>query len=309
MSSVIVAIFALYICTLLSSVQTQCLAVPPNIQSRIQTNGTIKLHYLFREGSGDSFVIFLHGWPQDAYEWIEMMEIMPPEFNLIAPDNRGIGLSEFASTGYDKATMAKDVLRLMDSLGIQKAHFITHDIGAQIGYAFAAQFPDRTLSFTLMDVPIPGTPIFKSFNMMTLFWHFAFNAAPAGIPETLTTGQESYYYGTLFLRNYEGFPGALSDAQVTHPIQVYTDPQTATAGFNLYRAFDQDSKDNEEFFKDKLQMPVLALNAGRLFPEPYAVEMMTPLAVNVTGKAIDSGHWIPEEKPQEVVDLFLKLIG
>eukprot|EP00190_Bangiopsis_sp_CCMP1999_P000628 CAMPEP_0198730844 /NCGR_PEP_ID=MMETSP1475-20131203/26653_1 /TAXON_ID= ORGANISM="Unidentified sp., Strain CCMP1999" /NCGR_SAMPLE_ID=MMETSP1475 /ASSEMBLY_ACC=CAM_ASM_001111 /LENGTH=249 /DNA_ID=CAMNT_0044493711 /DNA_START=332 /DNA_END=1082 /DNA_ORIENTATION=- len=229
------------------------------------------------------------------------------KYDVIAVDLRGVGLSDKPSTGYDKKTMAEDIAALMDELGVESAHIVGHDIGGMTGFAFASMYPKRTHSFTIMDVPIPGTPAFDNIASNPLAWHFAFHAAEE-VPEALTTGREVFYYGE-FIRSLWGAPNALTPGQIQVTIDAYSSPKTATAGFNWYREFSQDAEDNEEFFEQgKLQMPVLALNAGRLSPQPYVLQMMKQLAVDVRGQAVDSGHWIPEEQPALVVKLLKALI-
>ena len=63
--------------------------------------------------------------------------------HLIVPDLRGMGLSSYPDTGYEKKTQAQDIARVMDKLNVQKADLVTHDIGNMVGYALAAQYPDR----------------------------------------------------------------------------------------------------------------------------------------------------------------------
>ena len=267
-----------------------------------------KLHYVRSRETGGPPVLLLHGWPQFWAEWVGVMELMPEEYDVIAVDLRGFGLSDKPADGYDKRTQAMDIAALMDELGLESAHIVGHDIGGMIGFAFASMFSARTRSFTIIDVPLPGSPFFDNIAADPRAWHFAFNAAE-DIPEALTTGREAIFYGD-FIRKLSGSPNAVTSSQISVFVDEYRNPATATAGFNWYRAFDQDAEDFEKFFSQgKLEMPVLALNAARLSPQPYVLLMMRQYATDVRGRGMDSGHWIPEERPFQLVQLLKELIS
>ena len=70
---------------------------------------------------------------------------------VIVPDLRGMGLSSHFEAGYDKKTQAGDVARVLESLKIEKTDLVTHDIGNMVGYALAAQYPDRVTRWVVMD--------------------------------------------------------------------------------------------------------------------------------------------------------------
>ena len=88
------------------------------------------------------------------------------------------------------------------------------------------------------------------------------------------------------------------------------------AGFEYYRAFPQDAIQNMNYSKTKLTMPVLALGAGYIptlggnVTMPTIVYGMKILAQNVRGIIVpNSGHWIPEERPDFVIKQLIKFFG
>lgn len=112
------------------------------------------------------------------------------------------------------------------------------------------------------------------------------------------------------MREIQGAPDALTPSEIRVAVDAYSVPSTAEAGFEWYRAFERDAKDNDRFAsKGKLRMPVLALNGGRISTVPYVLQMMQELAVDVRGGAVDSGHWIPEESAEEVVGRIVQLVS
>jgi pimeloyl-ACP methyl ester carboxylesterase len=270
---------------------------PDGFTSARTTTAPVNLHYV-RDGGPGETVILLHGWPQTWASWAEVMPLLAADYDVIAIDLRGSGGSDKPDGGYDKKTMAVDVKALMDELGITSANIVGHDIGGMVAYAFASQFPDAAQTVTIIDVPLPGTPIFGMIAADPRAWHFSFHAAPE-VPEALTTGREAFYYGH-FMQAVDAGAGGIGEAEIAITVEAYSDPANATAGFNWYRAFPQDAADNAEFMKIPLPMPVLGLNAARLMSVPYVVEMMKPIATTVEGQALDSGHWIPETVPEQL---------
>lgn len=272
--------------------------IPEGFESARTTTADVNLHYV-RDGGPGETVILMHGWPQTWASWVEVMPLLSADYDVIAVDLRGVGASDKPEDGYDKATMARDIKALMDELNISSANIVGHDVGGMTAFAFASQFPEAADTVTIIDVPIPGTPTFAGISVDPRAWHFAFNAAPDNVPEVLTVGQEDFFYGE-FMKKFDAGAGGITDVEIAITVDAYSDPKTAIAGFNWYRAFAQDVKDNTAFMETQLEMPVLGLNAGRLAPVPYVRDMLTPLATTVEGQAFDSGHWIPETRPEEL---------
>ena len=73
-----------------------------------------------------------------------MAAALAKDHTVIVPDLRGMGLSSYPDTGYDKKTQGQDIARVMDKLNVQKADLVTHDIGNMVGYALAAQYPNAS---------------------------------------------------------------------------------------------------------------------------------------------------------------------
>jgi pimeloyl-ACP methyl ester carboxylesterase len=275
-------------------------AVPAGFKSETVQAGSVKLHYV-RDGGNGEAVIMLHGFPQTWTAWKKVMPLMSEKHDVIAVDLRGVGGSDKPKDGYDKKTSAQDIKNLMDTLSIKQAHIVGHDIGGMIAYAFAAQFPDRAATITIIDVPLPGTDIFKMVSADPRAWHFAFHDDPT-VPEVLVTGKEEFYY-TNFMQRVDAGMGIIGKEEFDDAVKAYSVPETMKTGFEWFRTARIDAKDNEQWFKTKLTTPVLGLNAGKLAPFPYIVEMMKPYAATVEGQAMDSGHWIPESKPEELAKL------
>lgn len=283
-------------------------AIPPGFTSHVQQNAEVNFYYVRRDNATGPPVLLLHGWPQNWASWGSVMRLLPTSFDVIAVNQRGIAPSDAPLTGYKKSDMAHDIAGLLDSVDLNSVHLVGHDIGGMVSFAFAAIFPERARSLTIIDVPLAGTAVFDQTNADPRAWHFGFNGAKE-FPEALTTGRESFFYPE-FMREVAGGPDALTPQEIRISVNACSVPSTACAGFEWYRTFSEDAIDNKEFAKQgKFRMPVLALNAGRLQPVPFVLLMMRELAEDVSGQTLDTGHWIPEEAPEKLVALFTEFVS
>jgi pimeloyl-ACP methyl ester carboxylesterase len=268
--------------------------------------GDVRLHYV-TAGDGPA-VILLHGWPQSWYMWRDVMPGLAARHRVIAPDLRGLGDSSRPAGGYDKKTLAEDVWRLAhEVLGEQRVFVVGHDWGGPTAFALAAQHRDAVRRVAIFDVPVPGdgTPV-----MFNNRWHHGLHWE-IDFPEELTADREEIYLG-FFYRNWGARPDAISEQAQREYLRTYRQPGAMRAGFNLYRATPQDVADNQAFLaQGKLQMPVLcyggAHGRGRGMA---ALDSWRRVAEDVRGGVADNcGHWIPEERPDWVVEQLLAFFG
>jgi len=258
----------------------------------------LRLHYV-TEGEGPRTIVLLHGFPQTWWEWHRVIGAFAEAgFRVVAPDYRGAGNSWKPQSGYDKRTMAGDIRTLLrDHLNIEdQIVLVGHDIGLMVAYAYAQAYRDELSHLVLADAPLPGTSVFDRLRSDPRVWHFAFHGA-RDLPELLVQGRERQYLQYFF------------DARTTDPsstdIDVYADaysaPGAMRAGFELYRAFDQDAVDNRAALaaNGKLTVPVLAIGGEISTTGPLMAEMLGEVAEHVTARIIaGTAHWVPEEAPQ-----------
>jgi len=264
--------------------------------------GDVRLHYV-TAGQGPA-VVLLHGWPQTWYMWRDVMSGLAPHYRVIAPDLRGLGDSSRPADGYDKKTLAQDVWHLVHDVLREESLFVVgHDWGGPTAFALAAQHREAVRRVAIFDVPIPGDGTSVFFNNR---WHHGFHWE-SDLPEELTVGREDIYLG-FFYRNWGARPDAISEEAQQEYLRAYRQPGAMRAGFNFYRAMRQDVLDNEAFIAaGKLNMPVLCyggtLGRGRGMG---AIESWRRVATDVRGGIAENcGHWIPEERPEWVVEQLL----
>ncbi len=273
----------------------------------------IQMHYVIG-GKGDPIVL-LHGWPQTWYAWRHIMPALAKNYTVIVPDLRGLGDSSKPFTGYDGKTTAEDIYQLVSQLGFKQIFLIGHDIGAQTAYSYAAFYPNNVSKLVIMELTFPG--YMPPSPGGTGLWWISFHQTP-DIPEILVQGKEREYL-TWFYRGLAYNPSAITQADIDEFVSHYSAPGGMRAGFEYYKAFPQNAKDNIELAATvNLTIPVLVLS-GDIYPVlggdiPGSMTLNSiqslALAANVQGVIVPySGHWIPEERPDFLLDQLSKFFG
>ena len=131
----------------------------------------------------------LHGFGDTGDMWAPLANALIKDHTVIVPDLRGMGLSSQPAGGYDKKTQGVDIAMVMDKLNVQKADLVTHDIGNMVGYALAAQYPDRITKWAVIDAPLPGIGPWDEILKSPLLWHFNFRGPDV---DRLVKGREAH---------------------------------------------------------------------------------------------------------------------
>ena len=266
---------------------------PASFRSQeIATNGAT-IHV--RVGGKGPAAVLLHGHAETGDMWAPMAADLARDHTVVVPDLRGLGLSSKPAGGFDKKTQARDIAGVLDALKISSVDLVTHDIGNMVGYAFAAQYPDRVRRFVLIDAPVPGIGPWEEILKTPMLWHFRFGGPDM---ERLVAGRERIYLDR-FWNEFSAHPDRFDEASREHYAKLYAMPGAMHSGFAQFAAFDQDGIDNKALLAQggKLKMPVLALGGEKSFG-PMMATVMRAAATDVTEGVIpDSGHWIMEENP------------
>jgi pimeloyl-ACP methyl ester carboxylesterase len=174
-----------------------------------------------------------------------------------------------------------------------------HDIGLMVAYAYAQAFRSEVTHLAVMDAPLPGTNVFDRLRADPRVWQFAFHNV-RDVPEMLVAGRERLYLQTFFnARFYD--PSAIDETDLDIFTSAYAATGAMRAGFELYRAFDRDIRDNREALaaNGKLTIPVLAVGGDISTTGPLMAEMMHEVADVVSEFRVPrTGHWIAEENTE-----------
>jgi len=276
---------------------------------RVEANG-IGLHAVI--GGQGPALLLLGGWPENWFAWRYLMLPLSRDFTVIAVDPRGVGLSEKPAGGYDADTLVADMFGLMDTIGHQKFSMVGHDVGLWVGYAMAADRPERIERIALGEAIIPGLspspPLLSDDRWLSDFlWHFNFNRALV-VNERLVEGREDLYFGYQFdtkAGSAAGFPAYGKEFYIETLRRV---PGALKASFDYYRAIDQSIPQYRRRKERKIAVPILAFSGALACGEMVADELRT-VAVDVDSVVIpECGHYPAEEQPVALLEALQRFL-
>ncbi|WP_116451645.1 alpha/beta fold hydrolase [Blastococcus litoris] len=262
-----------------------------------------------RVGGSGPPLLLLHGYPETHLMWGGVAAELAQDFTVVAPDLRGYGDSSQPPTvpsheTYGKRAMAADGVALMRQLGFGRFDVVGHDRGGRAAYRLALDSPDAVRRLTVMDVIPTGEVWERADARFALgYWHWAFLALAEPVPETIIAHDpEHFFFDAEFGGAIRGFA---ADA-VADYARCVRDPAVVHAICEDYRAgatCDRRDDDADRASGRTIGSPVQVLWAGRgaLAAWYDPLEVWRRWADDVTGSAIDSGHFMVEERPAETL--------
>ncbi len=262
----------------------------------------VRIHYVIG-GSGPPLLL-VHGWPETWYEWRKMMPLLAKHYTVVAADLRGMGDSSLGPDGYDKKTLGKDMHDLMTGLGYNKVTLIGHDWGAPIAYAYAAAYRNEVQKLVMIE----GAPMGSWLPSTDLLWFFPFLRIP-NYAEQLLIGREREFLRYFYENDaFHAVPGAFDATSIEVYSRSYARPQRMEASYGLYRSIPQDVRDTDAFAKQPLTIPVLAIGA-ELGAGDFIASSARKVAANVSSTVFrQTGHFIPEERPDALTEVILRFL-
>lgn len=289
-------------------------------QKRIQANG-IEIN-LIEGGQGDP-VLLLHGYPQTHVLWHKVAPILARRHRVVAPDMRGYGDSDKPASEpddhsvYCKREMAQDMVDMMNALGHRRWHVVGHDRGARVAHRMALDHGDCVRTFTSLDVVASQAAFEGMDSAMAFAWfHWNLMRQPFPLPETLI-GNSARVYFDFLMERWCATPGALTPEAYEEYARCFCTPDGVRASCAEYRAVELDLKHDEDDRGRKLSCPMLVLWGSDTSKRPGwqtgkkldMLETWRERANNVRGRGLDCGHFLPEEKPEEVASELLSFFG
>ena len=259
-----------------------------------------------RHGGDGPPVLLLHGHPQTHAMWHRIAPRLAERYTVVCADLRGYGDSSKPPTDpdhepYSKRAMARDQIEAMQALGFGRFALVGHDRGGRCAYRMALDYPERILSLSVLDI-LPTIEHFQRTDMAFAmgYWHWFFLAQPHDLPERLIGADPDAFYLRRGRSQFD--PAALAEYR-----RCFTDPATIHAMCEDYRAaasYDFQLDEADRMAGNRIRCPVLALwGAKGNLPQWYNVlEVWRGWADDVSGKALDCGHYLPEEAPEPTLD-------
>ena len=272
----------------------------------IQTNG-VEIHAIV--GGDGPPLLLLHGYPQSHVMWHKIAPRLAERFTVVAADLRGYGDSSKPPGGpgheaYSKREMAADQVGVMEALGFERFALVGHDRGARVSHRLTLDNPERVERVALLDIA-PTLTVFDTVDqtVATVYYHWFFLIQPNGLPEKLI-GYDPDDYLRRKLTAWGAADDAFTEQAMAEYQRCFRNPATIHASCEDYRAaasidLEHDRADAEM----RIACPLLVLwGAKGLVGRRYDVPAVWgEKADDVTGEAIDCGHFLPEEEPDETL--------
>jgi len=260
-------------------------------------------------GGNGSPVLMLHGYPQTHAIWHKVAPPLARDYTVVCADLRGYGDSSKPKgipghANYSKRVMALDMVEAMEALGFLKFHVVGHDRGGRVSHRMARDHGRRVQTLTVLDIS-PTLKMYESTNMQfaRAYYHWFFLIQKAPLPERLLAGHVPWYILGRLGRGKSGLKH-FDKRAVAEYVRAFKDPRTIHATCEDYRAAStidlvHDRKDTRK----KLPMPLLALWGKHGVVEALfdCLADWREVAADVRGRALACGHFIPEEKPRELL--------
>ncbi|WP_249225542.1 alpha/beta fold hydrolase [Tardiphaga alba] len=216
----------------------------------------IRQHYL-DAGSGPP-VILLHGFPETSFAWRFQIPVLAQKYRVIAPDLRGYGETDKPASGYDKRTMAMDIVALLKELGLGKIALVGHDRGARVATRFAKDHPGLVDRLVVMD-NVPTRVVAREINarIAKAYWFFFFHLVP-DLPEMLIRDREDLWLRHFF-SDWCYDPHTISGDAFDTYVKAYRGPGAVRGAMADYRANSEDVAQDQVDAETKIACPVLSL--------------------------------------------------
>jgi haloacetate dehalogenase len=261
-------------------------------------------------------VLLLHGYPQTHVMWHKVAPALARDYTVVCADLRGYGDSSKPKglpdhANYSKRAMAQDMAEVMTRLGHRTFHLVGHDRGGRVAHRLARDHGARVRSLAVLDIS-PTLKVFESTDMALAraFFHWFFLIQAAPMPERMIGSMRRDYLLGRIGRGPTGMK-AFPQAVQREYLRCF-DARGIHGSCEDYRAAATiDLVHDRKSLKKKLAMPVLALWAkhspvGTMFD---CLADWREVAKDVRGRALDCGHFLPEEKPAEVLRELRRFLG
>lgn len=243
-------------------------------------------------------ILFLHGWPEDASAWDDIIDLAADDHVCVSIDLPGIGDSRLMSPSGNKMFLARIVHELIERLGLRGLTLVGHDVGGMIAFAYLRQFTDLRAAI-IMDTVIPGIAPWDKVLANPYLWHFAFHSIPE-LPERLVRNDTKAYFD-YFFDAISAHPEAIPQVKREAYARSYGTPGALTQGFEFYRAMSHDAEQNAAD-ATPIATPTLYIRGeheGGVMAEYEAGFRKAGIQNLTTALIPGAGHFTAEEAPEQ----------
>lgn len=288
----------------------------PGFESRSEVVNGVRLHYWIGGDPSGPPVLLWHGFLSTSYGWRHVAPALAESgAAVLIPDMRGYGDSDKPAgvEGYDGRALAEEFRALVRQIGFgsnRKLTIVAHDMGAPPALLWAADHPEEIATLFYIEVPVMLSGILsKVFTYSPeamqkgSMWWWILPLAP-GVPERLIVGNERAFLTWFFDRD-EATRNAIDPDTIDEYLRTFSGEADVLGALGVYRAAFTTIAQTEPLTVNKVQVPVIAFGGERANGARVKAQVER-VAQNVSGGVIEAcGHFVPEERPDEIVRLVL----
>ena len=254
-------------------------------------------------------LLLLHGHPQTHVTWRKIAPALAERFTVVAADLRGYGDSSKPAgderhVTYSKRAMAADQVAVMRALEHERFAVVGHDRGGRVGHRMALDHAGAVERLAVFDIAPTATMYAradKAFATRYFWWFFLIQPHP--LPERMILGDVEYFLREHVERQNK-IPGATEPDAFAEYLRCYRSPEGVHAVCEDYRASATIDLEHDAADVDgRVEVPLLALWGARgVVGQTYDVlETWREKATDVRGRALECGHTLQEEAPDETL--------
>jgi haloacetate dehalogenase len=293
-------------------------AMSDRIETTEISTGETSIHTR-RVGSGPGLLL-LHGFPETHLMWRRVEPLLASRFTVVSADLRGYGRSGCPDSTpdhapYAKRAMAKDMVVVMQKLGFERFSLAGHDRGGRVAYRLALDFPERVQRLAVLDV-VPTAEVWDRADARLAlgFWPWSLLAQPQPLPEQLIAAAPDAIVDNALAGWGTPSSAFASDVRAAY-VDALRDSTHAHAICEEYRAaatLDAMHDRDDRARGRRISCPVLVLWSRRGALNDWYEPAGGPLALwrnyadEVHGRALDAGHFFPEETPGKTAEALLE---
>jgi pimeloyl-ACP methyl ester carboxylesterase len=279
------------------------------VSHRYVDAGGLRMHVAEAGPEDGEPIVLLHGWPQHWYLWRDVVPLLSDRYRLVMPDLRGLGWTEITKDGYEKEQLARDVLALMDAIGLERVKLMGHDWGGYAGFLMCLLAPERIERYLALNIihPFPTAGPRAFLNSWRMIYQLPMLAPFLGPRATRTESFVKRFLagskkGVFDAGELEAFAAPLRDRERAAVTPKY---------YRTFQAHDLPLLVRRHWRKYRLTVPTLMLHGTGDFAippsslggyEPYADDMRIEFVQ-------DTGHFIVDARPDVVAARALEFFG